>query len=57
MTSRCVIGIDIGGTGIKGGIADLTTGRLVGDRVHIATPSFRTPQAVADVVADGQVHR
>nr|WP_240987161.1 ROK family protein [Arthrobacter sp. Soil736] len=47
-----MIGIDIGGTGIKGGITDLTTGRLEGDGVHIATPSLRTPHAVADVVAE-----
>jgi len=51
MTSLSMIGIDIGGTGIKGGITDLTTGRLEGDRVHIATPSLRTPHAIADVVA------
>ena len=52
MTSLSMIGIDIGGTGIKGGITDLTTGRLEGDGVHIATPSLRTPHAVADVVAE-----
>lgn len=52
MTSLSMIGIDIGGTGIKGGVTDLTTGRLEGDRVHIATPNQRTPQAVADAVAE-----
>lgn len=46
-----VIGIDIGGTGIKGGIVDLKKGKLVGDRYRIDTPQPSTPEAVADVVA------
>lgn len=45
------IGIDIGGTGIKGGIVDLTKGKLIGDRLRIDTPKPSTPEAVADVVA------
>ncbi|MGJ9402361.1 polyphosphate--glucose phosphotransferase [Arthrobacter sp. KK5.5] len=45
------IGIDIGGTGIKGGIVDLKKGKLVGDRFRIDTPKPSTPEAVADVVA------
>lgn len=45
------IGIDIGGTGIKGGIVNLTTGKLIGDRVRIDTPQPATPAAVAEVVA------
>ncbi|MHA7176090.1 polyphosphate--glucose phosphotransferase [Arthrobacter sp. Sr24] len=47
-----VIGIDIGGTGIKGGIVDLDTGEVVGDRFRIPTPSPSTPQAVAKVVKE-----
>jgi polyphosphate glucokinase len=45
-------GVDVGGSGIKGGIVDLTTGQLVGERLRIATPSPSTPDAVADVVAE-----
>ncbi len=45
------IGIDIGGTGIKGGIVNLTTGKLIGDRVRIDTPQPATPAAVAEVVS------
>ena len=45
------IGIDIGGTGIKGGIVDLTRGKLIGDRFRIDTPKPATPAAVAEVVA------
>ncbi|GAB4100436.1 polyphosphate--glucose phosphotransferase [Sinomonas halotolerans] len=49
--ARYVIGVDIGGTGIKGGIVDLKKGQLVGDRVRIDTPQPATPHAVAEVVA------
>lgn len=44
------IGLDIGGTGIKGGIVDLKKGKLVGDRFRIDTPRPSTPEAVAEVV-------
>ena len=47
-----VIGIDIGGTGIKGGIVDLETGDVVGERFRIPTPSPSTPQNVAKVVKE-----
>lgn len=47
-----VIGIDIGGTGIKGGIVDLETGQVVGDRFRIPTPTPSTPQNVAKVVKE-----
>ena len=33
------VGVDIGGTGIKAGIVDLQKGRLVSDRVKVATPA------------------
>ncbi|WP_431954568.1 polyphosphate--glucose phosphotransferase [Nocardia lijiangensis] len=44
-------GIDIGGSGVKGGVVDLATGELVHERIKIATPHPSTPQAVADAVA------
>ncbi|WP_156759741.1 polyphosphate--glucose phosphotransferase [Microbacterium karelineae] len=40
------IGIDIGGTGMKAGIVDLTEGSLVSDRVRIPTPKGATPPDV-----------
>jgi polyphosphate glucokinase len=46
-----LIGIDIGGTGIKGGIVDLKKGKLIGDRFRLATPQPATPEAVVEVVA------
>lgn len=47
-----VLGIDIGGTGIKGAPVDLTTGEFVTDRLKIKTPKPATPEAVAEVVGE-----
>lgn len=46
------IGIDIGGTGIKGGLVDVISGELVGERVRIATPAGGEPEDIARVVAE-----
>ncbi|MCL2515266.1 MAG: ROK family protein [Microbacteriaceae bacterium] len=43
------IGIDIGGTGIKGGVVDLETGQLVTDRVKLPTPEGGKPDDIAEV--------
>ncbi len=45
-------GVDIGGSGIKGGPVDLATGRLAKGRERIATPQPATPAAVAATVAE-----
>ncbi|KAA9393447.1 ROK family protein [Kocuria coralli] len=47
---RRLIGIDVGGTGVKGGIVDLEAGDLVGERYRIPTPKPATPEAVAGVI-------
>jgi polyphosphate glucokinase len=49
------LGIDIGGSGIKGAPVDVVTGTLLTERFRIPTPQPATPQAVAEVV--GQVAR
>jgi polyphosphate glucokinase len=46
------LGIDIGGTGIKGAPVDLSTGKLLADRKKIATPHPSTPDAVTEVVKE-----
>ena len=46
------LGIDVGGTGIKGAPVDLDTGEFVADRLRIDTPEGATPGAVADVIAE-----
>lgn len=45
-----VLGIDIGGSGIKGAPVDITTGSLAGERYRIKTPQPATPQKVANAV-------
>lgn len=45
-------GVDIGGSGIKGALVDLTTGELVEERIKIETPRPATPAAVAATVAE-----
>jgi len=46
------LGIDIGGTGIKGAVVDLTTGELVTERHRVPTPDPSTPHNVADVIVE-----
>jgi polyphosphate glucokinase len=46
------LGIDIGGTGIKGAPVDLATGKLLAERKKIATPHPATPDAVTEVVRE-----
>jgi polyphosphate glucokinase len=45
-------GVDVGGSGIKGGIVDLDTGLLIGDRIKVLTPQPATPSAVAKGIAE-----
>lgn len=46
-----ILGIDIGGSGIKGAIVDTKKAELVTKRKRYATPSPSTPEAVASKVA------
>jgi len=48
---RRAFGIDVGGSGIKGGVVDLNTGLLIGERVKLLTPQPATPTAVAKTIA------
>ena len=50
-----ILGIDIGGSGIKGALVDLTTGALKTERYRLPTPKGAKPKAVAEVV--GQLAR
>lgn len=54
------IGVDIGGTGIKAGIVDLTHGTMASNRVRVPTPTGATPQdvltAVRTVLTTLEVH-
>ncbi|WP_438352901.1 polyphosphate--glucose phosphotransferase [Microbacterium sp. CJ88] len=52
MASKTAVGIDIGGTGIKGALVDLDKGELLTDRVKVATPQGAEPQDVLDAVKE-----
>ena len=47
-----VLGIDVGGSGIKGAPVDTETGKLLGERVRIKTPKQAEPEPVVEVVAE-----
>lgn len=47
-----ILGIDIGGTGIKGAPVDTETGKMLAERVRIATPEPAKPRAVAKVIGE-----
>lgn len=47
-----VLGIDIGGSGIKGAPVETKTGKLITERVRIKTPKKAEPEPVAEVVAE-----
>lgn len=51
-----ILGIDIGGTGIKGAPVNTDTGELLAERFRIPTPRPALPNAVADVVQQVAAH-
>ncbi len=55
-TTHHPLGIDIGGSGIKGAPVDLAKGELAKDRLRIETPKVSSPAAVADIVAQIAAH-
>ncbi len=50
MKLRKILGIDIGGSGVKGAIVDTKKGELITERYRIPTPQPATPEAVAKVI-------
>ena len=47
-----ILGIDIGGSGIKGATVNIKTGELTRERLRVETPQPSTPDAVAKVVKE-----
>ena len=45
-----ILGIDVGGTGIKGAVIDTATGELAGERVRIESPRPATPESVGAAI-------
>ena len=50
--ARHALGVDVGGSGVKGAIVDLDTGEFVGERFRLDTPQPATPKAVTKTVAE-----
>lgn len=44
-----ILGIDIGGSGMKGGLVNIETGELITERHRIPTPASRKPEDMAKV--------
>jgi polyphosphate glucokinase len=51
-----VLGLDVGGSGIKGAIVDTETGTLVAERHRIVTPDPATPEAVVATIGQIVTH-
>jgi len=51
-----ILGVDIGGSGIKGAIVDTVKGELVTERHRIETPKPATPEAIAAALAQLVIH-
>lgn len=52
MKFREILGIDFGGSGIKGAPVDTKKGKLIEKRFRIETPSPATPEGVSDVIRE-----
>jgi len=51
-SNSTAIGIDIGGTGIKGGLIDLGTGELLSDRIKLPTPQGGEPDDIVETTKE-----
>lgn len=51
-STRTALGVDVGGSGIKGALVDLDTGELRTERVRVETPQPATPEAVGATIAE-----
>lgn len=45
-----LLGIDVGGSGIKGGLVDTQKGEMISDRIKYKTPKKSTPEAVIKII-------
>ena len=52
MQQELILGIDVGGTGVKGGLVDVSTGTMVTERFRVKTPKPATVQAVTDAFCE-----
>ena len=47
-----ILGVDIGGSGIKGAIVETDSGTLLTERIRIKTPQPATPEAIAQTLKE-----
>lgn len=47
-----VLGIDVGGTGIKANIVDTDTGQMAGEKFKVKTPTPSTPDAIIECLRE-----
>jgi polyphosphate glucokinase len=47
-----LLGIDVGGSGIKGAVVDIDTGEMTAERLRLKTPDNARPEDVAAIVAE-----
>jgi len=49
--SQNLLGIDVGGSSVKAGVVEVTTGQLLGEMISAPTPQPSTPDRLAAVIA------
>ena len=49
--AQMVVGVDVGGSSIKGGVVDVETGELAGELVSVPTPQPAKPEAMIPAIA------
>jgi polyphosphate glucokinase len=49
--ARILLGVDVGGSSVKAGLADVEGGQLVGELISAPTPAPSTPRALMPVIA------
>ncbi len=48
MEPQKIVGVDVGASGIKGAVVDVSTGELLTDRLRLPTPDPAVPEAMAE---------
>ena len=52
MQKNIVMGVDVGASGVKGGLVNVKEGKMITERHRIETPKPATPKAMANVFAE-----
>ncbi|MEZ5042671.1 MAG: ROK family protein [Saprospiraceae bacterium] len=56
MAKKYILGVDVGGSGIKGGLVDVQKGEMVTERFRLETPQPATPKAMAKTFSEVVAH-